>query len=240
MINICIPMAGLGSRFEFTHKEPKPLIDVNGKPMVKAVIDCIKPKGDHRFIFMTNKEMDQEWEISRALKAWEPTSKTIQLEHQTEGALCTVLSAASLLNNEDELLISNCDQIIEFDINKFYEAARKSKADGVILTYRSKERHHSFAKVRGGYVVECAEKIVISNHATIGLYWFRHGRDFVNAAAEKVGSNDREPNGEFYNCPVYNRIIKNGLKVKIHEVNKKVAYTIGTPETLREYLDHIK
>jgi len=240
MINIAIPMAGLGSRFQFTYKEPKPLIDVDGKPMVKAVIDCIKPKSDYRFIFMTNKEMDHGWEISRALKSWEPTSKIIQLERQTEGALCTMLTAASLINNEDELLISNCDQVIEFDINEFYEAARKSDADGAILTYKSREPHHSFAKVKDGYVTECAEKIVISNHATIGLYWFRHGRDFVNAAAEKVGSNDREPNGEFYNCPVYNRVIKNGLKVKIYEVNKEDAYTIGTPETLREYLDHIK
>ena len=238
MINIVIPMAGLGSRFKFTHKKPKPLIDVAGKPMVKAVIDCIKPKGDYQFIFITNKEMDENWEISRTLKSWEPNSKIIQLEHQTEGALCTVLTATSLINNEDELLISNCDQIVEFDINKFYEAARNSDADGMILTYKSREPYHSFAKVKNGYVVETAEKIVISDHATIGLYWFRHGRDFVNAAAEKVGSNDREPNGEFYNCPVYNRVVANGLKVKIYEVDKKVAYTIGTPETLRKYLEY--
>jgi len=235
---ILIPMAGLGSRFKFTHDEPKLLIDVNGKPMVKAVIDCIKPKDNYQFVFITNREMDRKWGISKKLKKWETGSKIIQIDRQTEGALCTALTAASLINNEEELLISNCDQVTEFNINEFYKWAIDSNADAAILTYKSQEPYHSFAKVKEGYVVKCAEKIVISNHATVGLYWFKHGKDFINMAAEKIGSNDREPNGEFYICPVYNNFIKNGLKVKIYEVSKDSVYTIGTPETLRRYLEH--
>jgi len=231
---IAVPMAGLGSRFKFTHKEPKPLIGVAGQPMVKAVIDTL---GDGRFLFITNKQMDKDWKISPKLKKWKPDCYVVRLDRVTEGALCTMLTATSLINNDEELVISNCDQIIKFDINEFYKFARESGADGAILTYKSREPFHSFAKVRDGSVTRVAEKIVISSHATVGIYWFRHGKDFVNAAAEKVGSNDREPNGEFYNCPVYNQIIKNGLEVKIYEVAKGDVYTIGTPETLRKYLD---
>lgn len=231
-------MAGLGSRFKYSHKEPKPLIDVNGKSMIEAIIDCIRPIQNHRFIFIINMAMDKQWGISQRLK--EPESIIIRLDHETEGALCSVLAATKYINNDDELLISNCDQIIEFNINEFYGTAMKSDSDGMILTYPSVEPFHSFAKIEGDYVTECAEKIVISNHATVGIYWFRYGRDFVNAAAEKVGSNEREPNGEFYNCPVYNKLIKNGLKVKIYEVEKEKVFTIGNPETLRMYLDYTK
>lgn len=237
-MNIVIPMAGLGSRFKFTHKEPKPLIDVDGQPMVKAVIETLRPKREHRFIFIVNKKMDKDHGLSGKLKKWTESPIIIQVERETEGALCSVLSATKHINNDNPMMISNCDQIIEFDINDYYRFSESSGADGTILTYKSKEPFHSFAKIKNGFVTETAEKIVISDHATVGLYWFKKGRDFVNAAAEKVGRNDREPNGEFYNCPVYNQFIANGGKVIIYEVDKKYVYTIGTPETLRRYLDH--
>lgn len=232
-MNICIPMAGLGSRFKFTHKEPKPLIDVKGKPMFEAVVDTLRSKVFlQRFIFMVNKEMSEKFGIKEKIKAYMPEAEVISIKNQTEGALCTMLTASKYINTDESLVISNCDQIVEFDIDEFYEKAQES--DGCIMTFDSDDPCHSYAKVENGFVTEVAEKIVISNHATVGIYYFKHGRDFVEAAAEKVGRNNREPNGEFYNCPVYNQLIKNGLKVTTFDSNK--VFTIGTPDELRRYL----
>jgi NDP-sugar pyrophosphorylase family protein len=235
-MNILILMAGSGHRFrQAGYKEHKPMIDVLGKPMIERVIENLTPKyREHNFIFVTLSAMTDE----RVLKILrKPNSTIVELPYITEGSVCSALKAQGLIDNEEPLLIASCDQLVDIDIDEFIDASWFS--DGALLTFPSDRPHCSFAKVKDGYVTEVAEKRVISNHANVGLYWFKDGCDFVLYANQMI-NRDIRINGEFYIAPIYNQLIAGQGKVTIHEIPKNKVHLLGTPAELESYNDYAK
>ena len=168
-------MAGLGSRFaQAGYSFPKPLIDVNGKPMIELIVDHLKPKVDHKFIFICQKEHYDTYDLYNILKnATRDKFEIVKINGVTEGAACTVLTAAQYINNEDDLVIANSDQYIQTDFSDFIRKARASKKDGVIMTFKASHPKLSYARAdKTGRVIEVAEKRVISDRATVGIYYF--------------------------------------------------------------------
>ena len=241
-INIVIPITGAGTSFQTAgYTFPKPLIDINGKPMIQLVIENIRSKFKHRFILICKKEHFDKYSLNQIFdNATKGNFSSIQLTSPTQGATCTVLTAVDFINNEDELIIANGDQIIDSDIDKFIVFARKSKADGVILTFTSQHPRWSYARVdKKGIVLETAEKKVISNHATSGIYYFKQGKLFVEAATSMI-SKDIRFNNDFYVCPVYNELILANKKVIIWEIKHSQMHGLGTPEDLNKYLSLVE
>ena len=237
-LNIVIPLSGSGTSFiNAGYTFPKPLIDINGKPMIQLVIENLKPKCKHKFILIGKKEHFEKYSLNQIFdNSTKGNYQVIPLSASTQGAACTVLSAIDQINNELELIVANGDQIIEVDIEKFISFARRSKKDGVILTFNSQHPRWSYARTnKKGEVLETAEKKVISNHATAGIYYFRQGKLFVEAAISMI-SKDIRFNNDFYFCPVYNEMILLGQKVIIWEIKQSQMHGLGTPEDLNRYL----
>lgn len=231
-MNILILMAGSGHRFrQAGYEEHKPMIDVLGKPMIERVIENLTPKyRDHNFIFVTLSSMTDE-SVRKAIA--KSNSTIIELPYITEGSVCSALKAENMINNDEPLVVASCDQLVDIDIDEFIDASWFS--DGALLTFPSKRKHCSYVKLnKDGFAVEVAEKKVISSHANIGLYFFKRGRYFVDAAKEMIEDNFRV-NNEFYNAPVYNWMIKKGLKVTIHEISAEKTHLLGTPKELDDY-----
>lgn len=238
MLNIVIPMAGRGSRFKDAgYVFPKPLIDVKGKTMIEVVIKNLRPQGDYRFIFICQREHVQKYDLYNILKnATGGNFEIVQIDGITEGAACTVLCGKQYINNDDELLIANSDQYIDMDINDFLANARQGGKDGLIMTFEASHPKWSYARVNAeGVVLETAEKKVISQHATVGIYWYRHGKDFVRAAESMIKKNIRS-NNEFYVCPTYNEMVLEGEKTYIYPIDASIMHGLGTPEDLEAFL----
>lgn len=241
MINIVIPMAGLGSRFAIAgYEKPKPFIDVAGRSMIVRVLENLKVP-DARYILIARKEhLEQEAELVAQIEK-EFNAIFIPIERLTEGTACTVLYARKYINNDEPLLIANSDQIVDMDIADFLKDCKDRKLDGSILTFIDKyqDPKWSFAKLDNhGLVTEVKEKIVISKYATVGIYLYSKGKDFVNAAIDMIIENDRV-NNEFYTCPTYNYVIKNHAKIGIYNIEFNMMHGIGTPEDLNMYLEKI-
>ena len=234
-MNIIVPMAGAGSRFEkagFTF--PKPLIEVKGQPMIAKVVENLNLQG--RYIFLVQKAHYEQYDLKNLLNLIAPGCEIVQIDELTEGAACTVLKARDLINNNEPLIISNSDQWIKW--NSFETISSFNNVDGGILTFKSVHPKHSFAKVDGdGFVTEVAEKNPISSDATVGIYHWKRGSDFVKYADQMIEKNIRT-NNEFYVCPVYNEAFKDGLKVKASLVDE--MWGMGTPEELNNFLTHYK
>ena len=234
-MNIIVPMAGAGSRFEkagFTF--PKPLIEVKGQPMIAKVVENLDLQG--RYIFLVQKAHYEQYDLKNLLNLIAPGCEIVQIDELTEGAACTVLKARDLINNNEPLIISNSDQWIKW--NSFETISSFNNVDGGILTFKSVHPKHSFAKVDGdGFVTEVAEKNPISSDATVGIYHWKRGSDFVKYADQMIEKNIRT-NNEFYVCPVYNEAFKDGLKVKASLVDE--MWGMGTPEELNNFLTHYK
>jgi dTDP-glucose pyrophosphorylase len=239
MLNIVIPMAGAGSRFAAVgYKDPKPLIPVHGTPMIKVVIDNIRPTTPHRFIFICQKSHVEKYKLAEKLNFWAPGCELIELEGLTEGAACTVLTATALINNDDSLMIANSDQYVDCDIDQYLNTLTKNRLDGIIMTMTANDPKWSFAGIdSNGLVSTVVEKEVISDEATVGIYNFKRGADFVAAANTMITKNLRV-NGEFYVAPAYNQLISNMHRIGIFNIGIDGAgmHGMGTPSDLDKFL----
>jgi len=242
MINIVVPMAGAGSRFsQAGYSKPKPFIDVAGKPMIVRVLENLAYP-DARYILIARKEhMDAELALVKQIeKAYNATF--IPIDKLTEGSACTVLYARKYINNQDPLLIANSDQIVDINIEDFIDDCTRRQLDGSILTFIDAQRDPkwSFAKLDDKQLVtQVQEKKAISEYATVGIYLYSHGSDFVDAAIDMFIERERV-NNEYYTCPTYNYAIGAGKKIGIYNIAIGQMHGIGTPEDLAQYLSQIE
>lgn len=234
MLNIVIPMAGRGSRFaEAGYVNPKPLIDIFGHPMIEYITRNITPICEHRFIYICQEKHLLKFGLDKKLRDMVPKCEIVTIDHITEGAACTVLLAEKFIDNEDPLMIANSDQYVDTDINKYL--AVMGDADGLIMTMPADDPKWSFIKANEqGHVTMVREKEVISNEATVGIYNYAHGRDFVWYAKRMIEKNIRV-NNEFYVAPVYNEMIEAGKRIVYNNVGAKM-YGLGIPDDLNYFM----
>jgi HAD superfamily hydrolase (TIGR01509 family) len=233
-MNVLIPMAGAGSRFSKAgYTFPKPLIEVKGKPMIQVVVENLNIDAQH--IFIVQKDHYEKFHLKTLLNLVSPGCKIVQVDGVTEGAACTTLLAKEHIDNDYPLLIANSDQFVEWDSNEFMYSMVADGIDGGVLTFRSTHPKWSFAALdESGYITRIAEKEPISDIATVGIYYWTKGSDYVTSAEKMIEQNIRV-NNEFYVAPVYNEAIDHGKKFKVFDVKK--MWGIGTPEDLDIFLN---
>lgn len=234
-MNVLIPMAGAGSRFAAVgYTFPKPLIEVRGKPMIQVVVENLNIEAN--YIYIVQKEHYEKYNLKYLLNLITPGCKIVQVKNLTEGAACTTLLAKEFINNDQSLLIANSDQFVEWNSNEILYAFNADSIDAGIITFKATHPKWSYAKLdEHGFVSEVAEKKVISDNATVGIYFWKKGSDYVNYAERMIAKNIRV-NKEFYVCPVFNEAIADGKKVRVKEIEK--MWGIGVPEDLNYFLSN--
>ena len=237
MLNIVVPMAGRGSRFAVAgYADPKPLIPVHGTPMIQLVIENLRPPVEHRFIFVCQREHVAAYELDRLLPQWAPGCIVVAIDGVTEGAACTVLTAREHIDSDDALIIANSDQYVDHPMADYVTAL--GDLDGLIMTMTADDPKWSFVeKDAEDLVTRVVEKEVISDEATVGVYSFARGRDFVRAADAMIAADERV-NGEFYVAPVYGQLIAAGGRIGTVSIGSVGAgmYGLGTPADLDAFL----
>ena len=237
-MNVLIPMAGAGSRFQKAgYTFPKPLIEVNGKPMIQVVVENLNIDAKH--IFVVQKEHYEKYNLKHLLSLISPGCEVVQVDGMTEGAACTTLLAKEYINNDEPLVYANSDQFLEWDSNEFMYSMEADEVDGGMLTFTATHPKWSFAKLdENGFVSEVAEKKPISDIATTGIYYWKKGSDYVKYAEQMI-EKDVRVNNEFYVCPVFNEAIQDDKKIRTFHMEKGM-WGLGTPEDLENYYKFYK
>ena len=252
-MKILIPMAGAGSRFKGIYDEIKPLIKLqNGHigdnvRMIECVIQNINIYG--HYIFLCQEEHIKQYNLKMLLPEYLPKNckvDVISVPKLTEGAACTSLYAKHLINNSEPLLIVNSDQFMEWNLqecmNKFLysyieEKETKNTVDGGILTFQveTKDKKWSYVKMDPltKKITEVKEKEPISNLATVGVYFWRKGSQYVKYCEQMIQKPQNKVNGEYYIAPVYNEAIEDGLHIIDYQIKK--MWGLGTPEDLEKF-----
>ena len=230
-------MAGEGSRFiKEGYTFPKPLIDVKGKPMIQKVVENLDFASE--YIFLVRKKHIEEYEgmIGTLRQITNNSCKIVEVDGLTEGAACTALLAREHIDCDDDLLIANSDQFIEYQRENFISLKNMTTADAIVWTFNAVHPKWSFVKTNArGFITEVAEKRPISNIATCGVYWYRKGSDFVRYADQMIRKDIRVRN-EFYIAPVYNELIEDNKFLIPFYVHK--MWGLGTPEDLKYYMEN--
>lgn len=234
-MNVVVPMAGRGSRFaEHGVQTPKPLIEVATRPMVAWALESLTGIACSRIVFVVLAEHERAHGVTALLRRWaSPRAvEVITLPDVTEGQLCTVLAAQRLIESEEDLLIASSDTYVVSALGRAI-ATRDRACRGIISVAEMPGDRWSFARTDAtGRVVEVAEKMRISDHASTGLYYFSSGMEFVETARELIGDGAKT-HGEYYVMPVYQRYIERGWRVEIDRA--RAMWDMGTPEALAQF-----
>lgn len=236
-INIVIPMAGMGKRFiEAGYTLPKPLLKIEDREIIAHIVDIMRVP-NAQFIFIVRQDHCDEHQLDKRLLEFEPNAKIIRISELTEGAVCTVLLAKDYFNDNNPVIIKDCDQIINWNPENFLEFVSRNNADGAIVNIHTERPNYSFSRVdHAGRIYETAEKSVISNHGSAGIYYFARGADLIKYAEKMIEKNIRV-NNEFYTSPVYNQFIQD-FKLILHYPIAEI-FQLGTPEEFHENRDKV-
>lgn len=238
-LQILMPMGGLGQRFRDAGiNTPKPLIDVLGTPMFKkALASYDSYPGEKRHIFVIRKDTDDEYKLGDQIREILPNAQIKVLDHNTRGAVETCMVAEEFIDPELPLVIMDCD--IAFDAGNYFdliqESVKTNTYDGLLLSFDSDQPRYSYAEIdENNIVVRTAEKVVISNNALMGAYFFTRAASFIDAAKQLMSNDISETMKEYYVSLIYNILIESGKKVGLA---KGTFYCFGTPEELKAYVE---
>lgn len=239
-MKVVVLMAGPSKGFEEKgHIYPKYLLEMKGEPIIQRVVESLKPLGAS-LSFIIRKEDNDKAYIGSTLNILFPGCTIYKVGDITKGAVCSALFAIDGINNEDELLLVNGDQLIKNGLPEAVDEFRKKEMEGGIIVFRSVHPRWSFVAVdESGYVNETSEKRPISDMATAGCYYFRYGRDFVEAAFNIIRK-DVNYNGNYYICSTYNELILSQKKVGVYKISPKEYVSFATPQMYENYLSNIK
>ena len=236
-VNIVIPMAGLGNRFKIKgYNEVKPMIKIGDKRMIELAIKSIGIDG--QFIFIVNNHHGQSNELIKLLNVIVDNPKIIEIDYLTEGPTSSVLLAKEFIDNDIPLIVTNCDQIMEWDSKDFYKTLKETNKDGIVVTYNVVTEKNSYVKLdNDGNAKLFAEKEIISEYSLNGIHFWKKGSDFVTSAELMISKNIRV-NNEFYIAPTYNEMIIKNKKIGVYHIDKSKHWSVGTPDDLEKYLIH--
>lgn len=240
-LHIIMPMAGEGSRFlKEGWTTPKPLIELKGLPLFKRAIGSVHIADvPMKYSFIVRQEHIDKYGIDKGIKAFLPEAEIFSVLQTTRGAVETCLLAESAIDDEDGVIVMDCD--LEFRSKEFLKIisdilsypASKSEG-GALVSFESDQPRYSYAELgEDGYVVRTAEKEVISNHALCGAYFFSTGKRFKEIAHQLLNEPEfKKP--EYYVSLLYNYMLAEGEKVRLAPMEDYYSY--GTPEELKLYL----
>ncbi len=240
-LHIIMPMAGEGSRFlNEGWTTPKPLIELKGIPLFMRAINCVHIDGvPMKYSFIVRQEHIDKYQIDKKIKTKFPNANVFSVLKTTRGAVETCLMAESVINDDDGVIIMDCD--LEFHSTEYIAGIQQilsmpfEKANGgMLVSFDSNLSKYSYAEVDHNFrVIRTAEKEVISNHALCGAYFFSTGKGFLSAA-HKLLSEQSFSKPEYYVSLLYNYLLENGETV--HLAKMEEYYSYGTPEELNQHL----
>ena len=211
-MKVVILAGGFGTRLsEYTDTIPKPMVSIGGKPIIEHV--CNLFPGEEKFTFICNAKHLSETNMRAVLKSIKPNANIVEIPNHKKGPVYAVSLLNDLIDNDEELFISDSDHYIQWNKTQFNEKIRTQLIDACVFVFPGKQKSSHFSYVRTNeenYVVEASEKIPISETAACGIHYYKKGSDFVKYAKKMIEKNIRF-NNEFYVTPVYNEFIKSSV-----------------------------
>ncbi len=242
-MNVLVLMAGGPSDAfrEAGHAYPKNLVEIDGLPLVQQALDNLAPlqNAGGRFVCLVQQDENGQFHTGDVIRLLVPNATVLEAPQPTFGAACTALLAIEHINVDAPLLVTNGDQIVEADLPGIIRDFEQRNLDGGIVVFEAVHPRWSYVKCDSdGFVIETAEKRPISNLATAGMYYFRSGKDFVQAAMDMI-KKDAQVGGNFYICPCYNELILKQARIGVHKIARSAYFSLATPQGAQAYEDHL-
>ena len=235
-MKILVPIAGKSSFFDEKNSPfSKSLIEIKGKPMIEMVINNLSSIDDKLdFVFLVNSDDCKKFHLNNILKLISPDCEVVKISGETKGALCSVMLGIEHID-EGELIVCNGDQIIDCNFNEAINHFRKKNYDGGVITFDAVHPRWSYVRFDDNKnVVETAEKRPISKYAIAGFYYFKNGKEFIEAAMNSIKKYS-SVNNLYYIAPVINQMILKNKQITTFEVEATKYHSFYSPKKINEF-----
>lgn len=242
-INILIPMTGPNRLDSDEYVYPKPLIDIGGKTIIQRCLESFDGfQGNSRFIPVISLEDVRDFNLDYVLRQLvaEDQLKLIELENSTGGALCTALLAIEEIDNDNPLIVTNGDHVIDYDVPEIIDWFERNEADFGAVTFEAVHPKWSYVRFNDqDEIEEAAEKRPISKHAIAGFYYFSKGSDFVAAAQRAILKRSTHAGRYFLSSSLNEMVLmgKRGLAYRIPNASYTNFYDVSA---VKSYIDRCK
>lgn len=241
-MQIIIPMAGLGTRFvRAGYQTIKPLIEVDGRPMIEHVVRMFP--GEHDFLFICARPHLEETPLRAVLEALVPGATIVAIEPHKGGPVCTALAAQAYIKDDEPVILNYCDAAAPWDYGDFKQRMAHLDCAGALVAFRGFHPHslgptlYAYIREQNNTLLEIREKRAfteqrMNEYASTGAYYFRRGellKHYFRRAVER----DYQTQGEYFASIPYNLLVEDGLPVHVYEVRQFTHW--GTPDDLAEY-----
>lgn len=237
-MRVLIPMVTTNTSIEKDDKFIKPLYEIGGKTIMERIIERLQMIRNAEFIFIVSKKDVKRYHIDNSLKLLVPDGTVLVANGDTQGAACSCLLAVDKINDSNPLVVVGIDQYMDIDLNYPLSFFQENNYDAGAVVFEDIHPRWSYLQVdEAGEVIRAAEKNPISRIACAGLYYYKHGTDFVNAI-ESMILKDASVNGQFYICPGFNELILLGKHVGIYAMDKRDHYSLTSPKGVERLERH--
>jgi NDP-sugar pyrophosphorylase family protein len=235
-------MSGAGSRFARAgYTAPKPLIPVDGKPMIRHVIEMFPGVTD--FIFICRRDHLETTELESVLRSAAPTGRIVAIEPHKFGPVYATLRAENLIADDEPVVVNYTDFSVVWDFRHFEREMRRHGCHGALTAYRGFHPHslgpnlYAYLRHDRNRLIEIREKHCFTanrmeEYASSGTYYFRSGA-LLKTYYRRAIAEGLSTNGEYYSSMPYNLMVRDGLTVQVYELERFLQW--GTPEDLEEY-----
>ncbi|MGX0891683.1 NDP-sugar pyrophosphorylase family protein [Pseudomonas sp. ADAK2 TE3594] len=243
-MQIIIPMSGFGERFRRAgYSKPKPLIEIDGKPIVAHVIDMFP--GEQDFIFICNQDHldNPDYRMAEVLNQYCPSGRVVGIPSHKLGPVHAVLQVADLIDLDAPVIVNYCDFTCYWDWNNFKKFVRETACVGAIPAYKGFHPHtlgstnYAYLRETDGWVQDIQEKQPYTNNrmaefASSGTYYFASGA-IMKEAFDRTVDQGLNVGGEFYVSLAYKPLLESHLPVAVYPLQHFMQW--GTPEDVSEY-----
>lgn len=241
-MHIIIPMSGVGKRFiNAGYKEPKPLIKIDGKPIIQHVVELFP--GESKFTFICNQTHLDTTNMRDVLISINPNAEIVCIPNHKKGPVYAVTKIIDRIDDDEEVIVNYCDFGTWWDYKDFLKHTRDRNADGAIPAYKRFHPHmlgstnYAFMRDEKQWMLEIKEKEPFTDnrmneYASNGTYYFKKGA-YIKKYFPLLMEKDINLNGEFYVSLIYNLLVQDKLSVSIYDIEHMLQW--GTPQDVEEY-----
>lgn len=214
---------------------PHCLTEFDGIPLIERLVANTRELNDAKYIFALREEDITRYHLDNVVNLLAPGAVALRVGNGTQGAACTALLAAAQVDNDEELLIISANELVDVDLGAVISQFRAAKHDAGTIIFHSIHPRYSYVKVnKDKLVTEAAQRNPISSHATVGIFWYARGRDFI-AAAKNMIRKDASVDGLFYICPAFNELILGQARIGVYEIDAKQYHPLKTERQIYQY-----
>lgn len=214
---------------------PLCLTEFDSIPLIQRVISSCGVLGSSNMIVAFREQDVDVYHLNNVVTLLWPNATILRIHEKTQGAACTALLAAGMIDSDEELLIVNGNELLDTNFRDVVENFRNRQLDAGVVVFHSIHPRYSYVRLdENDLVIEAAEKNPISTNATVGFYWFAHGKDYVRAAKNLIRK-DARVNDNFYICPTFNQLVLERLRIGIYQIDSKVYHPLKTGRQIEQF-----